>query len=386
MSPVLGRVVALATFAALAACSDAPAEAGSEDGGATGASDAGPGDNPPPANDAAVTPDSGQPSGPSGGPGRLLVATSHVPRMIDLKTGATSEVFANRLRWAQSPGHLYQHWDVSPDGKSIVVYHEYGTNAPASEDRLVVYSLSDSATGKALVKTGGAVGEFTRAPCFAAADAVYFLTNGSVWKVDPTADATQTPEKVKDIPGGNALNGPVVWKPDCSGFLSVGYRSGNTNLASDNVAYFGLVEGTLKQLSFHYGNTKGMTLAQSINLPSCGGPNCAIAKNGGTLEKMGFLPNGHVWFDSNRDVWRNDTGANQGDPKVLRADPAANQEFADLAVLTGARARAVTRDGAYTAVVNGQRIEVLDAQGAKVAESSEDFNGANVPGFMRFVD
>ena len=353
-----------------------------DDGSAQGGSD----------QDAGVTPPTGRDAGgdaevSKGGSGRLLVATSFVPRLVDLADGSTKEVFGALLRWPQSPGHLYQHWDVSPDGKQLVVYHEAGGNAPAPDDRIVVYPFDESAPGKSLVKSGGPLGDFTRAPCFADDKTIFVLpTSGGVWKIDPTLDATQTPEKVKDIPDQGQLNGPIYWNRDCSGFVAQGYRSENTNEGSVNLAYFSLAAGTLKQLSQHYGNKKGMTLAQSNNHPSCTGTGCVTARNGGTTDKVGFLPSGHIWFASNRDVWRDAGNAFQGSENVLLADPSGAQAFADLADHEGPLVRAVSRDGMRSAVINGTSIEVLDEGGARITPSSPDFNAANVPGFMRFVD
>ena len=343
-----------------------------QDGGGTPTTDADAGD------DAAVS---------KGGSGHLLVATSFVPRLVDLSNGSTKEVFGSLLRWPQSPGHLYQHWDVSPDGKQLVIHHEAGGNAPAPDDRIVVYPFDESAPGKSLVKSGGPLGDFTRAPCFADDKTIYVLpTSGGVWKIDPTLDATQTPEKVKDIPNQAQLNGPIYWNRDCSGFVAQGYRSENNNEGSVNFAYFSMSAGTLKQLTQHYGNAKGMTLAQSNNHSSCTGTGCVKARNGGTTDKMGFLPNGHLWFTSNRDMWRDSGNAFQGSEKVLSVDPIGNQAFADLAVYDGPLVRAVSRDGKRSAVLNAGSIEVLDEGGARITLSTPDFNAANSPGFMRFVD
>lgn len=316
----------------------------------------------------------------AGAPGHLLVATSHVPRLIDLSDGSTTEIFRDLLRWPQNPGHLYQHWDVSPDGAFIVIYDV------SADDRLVVYPINDSAAGKVLVKSGGMLGNFTFAPCFASADTILVLpATGGVWKIDPNLDETQTPVKVEDIPDRDDLNGPMYWNRDCTGFIAQGYRSNGTNDGSDNLGYYALGSDTLTQLSQHYGNTRGMTLAQDTNFPGCTGTGCVIAKNGGTTEKMGFLPSGVVWFDSNRDMWRDADNDFHGAVSVLQIDPTSGQAFADLQTLEEPRVRAVSRDGNFYAVINGDSIEVLDASDTRVVLSSDDFNAANVPGFMRFV-
>jgi hypothetical protein len=311
------------------------------------------------------------------------VATSYVPRLIDLATGQSEEVFANRLRYAQSPGHLYQHWDISPDGGSIVVYHASGTNAPGADDRLVLYPLDDSENGKVLLSSASPLGNFPTTPCFVDESTVYVVGMGSVWKVDPTLDATQTPEKVTDIAPADELNGPIYWKSDCSAFVAQGFRSGDTNEDAVNTAWLSVETGTLTQIS-EYG-PKNMTLAQQTNFAGCVGTGCVTAKSGGTAEKMGWLENGSIWFSSNRDVWRDNANAFQGMEQLFGYDPAAPAAFADLTVYDSPPVRAVSRDGAYHAIVSGESIEVLDAQGTRLVLSDAVFNAANSPGFMRFI-
>ncbi len=354
---------------------DAASDTGGADGGNTGPDSGGDGID-------------GGGGTPEGAPRYLLVATSYVPRRVSLATGATEEILGNRLRWQQSPGHLYQHWDVSPDGKSIAVYHEYGTNAPATDDRLVLYSFDDPSTGKVLLEADGPVGSFPVAPCFVDASTLYVVSTGpgspgGVWKVDPTSDAAQTPTLVVAIDQQDKMNGPIYWNRDCSAFVTQGFRSGGTNEDSTNVAWFDVASGKLTQISEH-AVPGAKTLAQQENYASCGN-SCTIARNGGTTEKMGFLADGSIWFTSNRDVFRDNKGASQGAEQILVFNPKSPAAFADLTALSGSAARAISRDGAYTAVLNGESVEVLDDDGMRVVLSEAAFNAANGAGFMRFV-
>lgn len=97
------------------------------------------------------------------------------------------------------------------------------------------------------------------------------------------------------------------------------------------------------------------------------------------------MPDGSVWFESNRDQWRDSGGANQGAALILRWDPSSPTAFTALASYTGPKPWALSRDGTRYSVASGNTVQVFDDSDALVATSDFDFNSANVAGFMRFV-
>ena len=205
-----------------------------------------------------------------------------------------------------------------------------------------------------------------------------------IWALDVNTDASaQTPTLVVDIVGQGELRSPFYWSPDCSAFLANGYRSADTNDGSTNVVHVDAATGALTRVSQHGSN--GKTLAQDANYAACSGSGCSTSKNGGLSGQMGFLADGSVWFESNRDVWKDSMGMVMGTATVLRWDPANPTAFDQLTTYTGAKPWAVSKDGSRYAVANGSTVQIFDASDAVVATSDFDFNAANLPGYMRFV-
>lgn len=136
------------------------------------------------------------------------------------------------------------------------------------------------------------------------------------------------------------------------------------------------------------------TFAQNREEPTCVGNLCVTVHDGTTgenngsftAESSGFLPDGRVYFTSNRDQYVKG-GASSG-ARVTLSSAATGADYETLVPHTGDRPIAYTRDGKHYAAFDGvgatAKVAVRAAAGGATIATLTGFNAANVPTAVRF--
>lgn len=186
-----------------------------------------------------------------------------------------------------------------------------------------------------------------------------------------------------------------VWKWDGSAIVGQERLTGapdNTSKAH-GVVTIDVASGAAALHTTSYGGASFFSFAQFTQEPSCSGAVCITTHDGCTGENNGsftaesahFLPDGRIYFTSNRDQFVKG-GAGSGARKYL-VDTVTPGNYETLPEHTGDRPIAYTRDGAryaaYVGTGGAATIKIARADGTTLATLT-GFNTANVPTSVRF--
>lgn len=376
-------------------CSDEPAgspvDAGAESSVVT------------PPEDASATPktDSGpavdgatDAAAPGAGPKHAYVMTTFKMWVFDLATpDAHTEIGPGLGAGFATYGTdgNYEPFDISPDGKRIAILRD---------GALHLVELSNLA-GEVTVPAD----TWARAPRFSDDGTkvryVRRLRQGG-GRFDDVAIvevpfAGGTPTVVRALPSA-AFHTDLdryAWKWDGSmltGPERLEGRPDNTSKAHGMVT-IDATTGLAVLISRSYG-AGFFTFAQNREEPTCVGSVCVTVHDGVTgenngsfsAESSGFLPDGRVYFTSNRDQYVKG-GAPSGARTTL-VSAAAGADYETLGANTGDRPIAYTRDGKHYAAFDGvgatAKVAVRAAVGGATIATLTGFNAANVPTSVRF--
>lgn len=350
-------------------------------------------DSAPPAIDGSVPQDSATDSAPSSGaPKRAYVMTSYKMWVFELATpDAHTEIAPGLVGAGATYGNagIYEPFDISPDGKRIAVFKD-GT--------LHIAELANLANDVSVpADTWAAAPRFTDD-----SQKVRFIKRARVGggrfdnvSIVEVAVAGGVETLVKPLPDA-AFNTDLdryVWKWDGTAIVGPARLEGRPDNTSKAHGLVTIDVGTGAASVHTKAYASFFTFAQSTQEPTCNGNTCVTVHDGTTgenngsftAESAGFLPDGRVYFTSNRDQYVK--GGMTGGARKVLADGPAPGDYETLAEHTGTRPIAYTRTGSHYASFDGigalTTIKVRTAAGNVVATLT-GFNAANLPYSVRF--
>ena len=387
-------VVASALLAAFG-CSDSSSSSGGTDPGTdagTSGTDGGGGGG----NDASTTTDAGGGDAGGGATGHAYVMTTYKMWVFDLAGDPSqhTEIAPGMVgdpNGTYGTSGIYEPFDVSPDGKRVAIFRG-GT--------LHIQELSNLTTEVTV-----AADTWASAPRFTddsqSVRYVRRLRSGG-GRFDDVAivevpAAGGTPNVIKQLTDASFHTDldRYVWKWDGSAIVGQERLTGqpDTTSKAHGVVTIDVATGAATPHTKSYNATSFFTFAQFTQEPSCNGSICVTVHDGCTGENNGaftaesshFLPDGRIYFTSNRDQYVKG-GASAGARKYL-VDTVAPGNYEALTEHTGDRPIAYTRDGARYAAYVGTggtaTIKIPKADGTTLTTLT-GFNAANVPTSVRF--
>lgn len=386
-------VVTTSALLAAVGCSDSSGTAdgtsAGTDGGASG-TDAGGGGA-----DSATGGDSGSGTGAGGATGHAYVMTSYKMWVFDLADPTPHTEIAPGMVGDPAGTYgtlgIYEPFDVSPDGQRVAILRggtlhiqemsNLGTEVTVAADTWASAPRFTDDSQKVRwvrrLRSGG--GRFT---------------DVSIVEVPVTGGAPSIVKALPDASSHTDLD-RYVWNWDGSAIVGQERLTGSPDntAKAHGVVTIDVATGAATLHTKSYADASFFTLAQFTQEPSCNGSVCVTVHDGCTGENNGsftaesahFLPDGRIYFTSNRDQYVKG-GASAGARKVL-VDTFTPGNYETLAEHTGDRPIAYTRDGARYAAYVGTggtaAIKIAKADGTTLATLT-GFNTANVPTSVRF--
>lgn len=200
-------------------------------------------------------------------------------------------------------------YDVAPDGDRLTIIRQY-----APDTLVFLYSLGNKFAKKGLLLKNST---FSTPNCIhfnKDGSKILFLNNGKIYSLDPSLDASQTPQLVSTLTADAGVSTPLTWNTDATKVIATGY-SGSTNTSAHNICYFEVETGKVTQISNGIITSTGKEVTYAQSQQTNGG-DPVISQNGyyytSDFSYRGWTSDGNIYYYSNRNSYHI-----SGQPEVM---------------------------------------------------------------------